>query len=211
MSSPSPFSAVGSVCDSPPIQPLWSVQPLIWQRLGDLIPILKMPACCCLFHVHWKDTFGPNIKLHVAFSAGREVQLQRGCRLCLHLKGYYIDAALSEQLTNLKHLTATTGQSAVAPLAYSGAFVDGRKASPFFSCASIQRENVQNMCCLCFRYMAIRKLWNQQVVLKWSLHYVWQNFFPLLFKMCCSDIFIGIKNSLNPLITITNSQCPDRK
>lgn len=130
------------MCDSPPIQPLWSVQPLIWQRLGDLIPILKMLACCCLFHVHWRDTFGPNIKLDLAFSAGREVQLQacqRGCRLCLHLKGYYIDAALSEQLTNLKHLTATTGQSAVATLAYSGAFADGGKAffsvNPYKGCA----------------------------------------------------------------------------
>lgn len=121
------------MCDSPPLQPLWSVQPLIWQRLRNLIPILKKLACCCLSHVHWKDTFGPNIKLDVAFSTGREVQLQacqRGCRLCPHLKGYYIDAALSEQLTNLKHLTATTGQS----VGYSGALAGGRKALPFFLC-----------------------------------------------------------------------------
>lgn len=71
--------------------------------------------------------------------------------MCRHLKGYYIDAALSEQLANLKHLTATTGQSVVAPLGYSGALADGRKVLPFFLC--IQTSSLYYSRCAAQTYL----------------------------------------------------------
>lgn len=95
---------VGTLCASLLIQPLWSVQPLIWTKIREFDPHFKEVGTQGLFSC-------PRKKKHIltrnqsdgAFAAGREVHCwvcQCVGRMCLQPTGkgdYYIDAAFTVQ------------------------------------------------------------------------------------------------------------------